>query len=212
MMFTSELLFVLSLLVTNVTAFAPSQRQLSLRVPSRSNDIIAPLSPMSVVDRSYLFQSRPKSLSLYVMPETGLDPMVITMFLSAGLLAVMAAQYSAQENEALNNSAKTLIADTPAPTKDDKVTSTIVLQTADSPTPTKDSKEPVVAALVASSKKPEKPSDITSLVMDIEESKPKSIKNTSLLARLMSKLAFKLSLLSKVIVKLLMPWRKFATI
>lgn len=202
MMFTSELLFVLALLVTNVTAFAPSQRQFSLRAPSKSNDIISPLSPMSVVERSYLFQSRPKSLSLYVMPETALDPMVITMFLSAGLLAVMA-QYSAQQNEALNNSAKTLIADTPTPTKDEEVTSTIVLQT---------SEEPVVAGLVASSKKPEKPTDITSFVMDIEESKPKSVKTTSLLSKLMSKLAFKLSLLSKVIVKLLMPWRKFATI
>lgn len=92
MMFSSWLFFYLALLVENISAFGPNHIKQHTRNTFYNNDV-----------KAILPTPRQEKTSLFVVAETGLDAMTITMLIGAGLLARMA-EYTAKENEDTTNS------------------------------------------------------------------------------------------------------------
>jgi len=92
MMFSSLLFFYLALLVENISAFGPNHIKQHTRNTFYNNDV-----------KAILPTPRQEKTSLFVVAETGLDAMTITMLIGAGLLARMA-EYTAKENEDTTNS------------------------------------------------------------------------------------------------------------
>ena len=114
-MFSSLLFFYLALLVENISAFGPNHIKQHTRNSFYNNDV-----------KAILPTPRQEKTSLFVVAETGLDAMTITMLIGAGLLARMA-EYTAKENEDTTNSSvekgeaektetKTVVESEPEPT------------------------------------------------------------------------------------------------
>ena len=98
-MFTTVL--IASMLIWSVSAFAPVQI---------TQPICGNLEEVDAARTCVQIQPRDKNVSLHAMLETGLDPMFTTVVLGAVLLGTMVA-YEEGEYTAVSNSAKSLVAD-----------------------------------------------------------------------------------------------------
>lgn len=223
----SSLLFFGSLLVANVSAFAPSHVKTSARTSLESE--IESLSKRESDVHSITLMSRRKSTVLSAAIEAAMDPMLITMIFGAALLTTIAL-YEDEENGSMFNNAKSLITEGVAATKTEEPKVEVKKEDTKIEVPIEkaEPKDEVVNEDTTSNEKDhsvEKNAEsVESTKVDEASKKFTSVKRPAAIAPEMDTEEPQSSsspatesnnaspVLVKFVVKLLMPWKKFGNI